>query len=124
MRRIIREPPMWISSARMCTLTPWSSTTTTSSRDEQADLLFRVRSVRAGQPRPAERYIRYALLAEKIRTTYPEVVGWLSWHDWTLKDGSWVYKSIAKNDASPRLRSSVVLNAHDLPTSSRTASLH
>lgn len=73
-------------------------------------------------PGPLNGTFNYALLAEKIRSTYPEVVGWLSWHDWKMSDGkTWSYKSIAKNDASKVFNDPWVLDAHALPTYSRKA---
>ena len=57
----------------------------------------------------------YNLLAEKIRTTYPNVIGWLCWHDWNTTNMGWIYKSMYKNNYSNLINHSWMAWASDVP---------
>ncbi|HWV67279.1 glycoside hydrolase family 26 protein [Chitinophaga sp.] len=56
----------------------------------------------------------YNLLAEKIRTTYPNVIGWLCWHDWNTTNMGFIYKSMYKNNYSNLINHSWMAWANDL----------
>jgi mannan endo-1,4-beta-mannosidase len=68
---------------------------------------------------PLDGKFDYAKLADKIKTDYPEIVGWLSWHDWVNDKEGWIYKSIAKNDTTNVFSHPWVLDAGEVPSARR-----
>jgi beta-mannanase len=54
-------------------------------------------------------------LLVSLKEKYPEVIYWLSWHDWR-RSGTWIYKSIVNNrNAKMLLDDSVIVNREQLP---------
>lgn len=53
-------------------------------------------------------------LLVSLREKYPEVVYWLSWHDWR-RNGAWIYKSMVHNkNAEKLLNDPLVINREEL----------